>query len=62
NARPHSHAPATNVCFGIYRSKCSVDAETKGAALRSRAKIVQWTIFSETPSGCDAKVQHDNTF
>ena len=28
NATTHSHAPATNVCFGIYRSKCSVDAET----------------------------------
>ena len=31
NATPHSHAPATNVCFGIYRTRYSVDAETSSA-------------------------------
>ena len=34
----------------------------KGGALRNRAKIVQWTIFSESPSSCAAKVQHDDTY
>ena len=29
------------------------------AALHSRAKIVQWTIFSESSSSYVAKVQHD---
>ena len=32
------------------------------AALHSRAKIVQWTIFSESPSSCAAKIQHDIIF
>ena len=31
NATPHSHAPATNVCFGIYKPRYSVDAETSSA-------------------------------
>ena len=31
NATPHSNAPATNMCFGIYRTRCGVDAETSSA-------------------------------
>ena len=31
---------------------------TEGAALRSRAKTVQWTVFSESPSSYAAKVRN----